>query len=145
MKYEKLRKLFIVQTTQSIIAICIVYIVETISAAHFLSFAEYCTPDIALAVCSGYLGAFFGRWSENWWDGVIISIIGLFFSAMLYGISQFFQNDMTVLFMRVLLAYYVVSMLLEYLVCPLIKSKCNASQTKKEDYEEYIGYKNRDV
>ena len=143
MKAYNILKQFKVEVLQTILAIIIVFMVKTISAGRFLSYAEYCTSDIALAVCSGYLGEFFGRWSEQWWDGVILSAIGLLFSAMLYGISTFFQNDVVVVFISVLLIYYAVSLLFKYFVLPWIKNKWDTRV--KTDFEDYIGYKDRDI
>ncbi len=140
MSKEKLRKQFLVQVIQTLIAICIVFMVKTISAKQFLTLKEYCTSDIVLAFCSGFLGAFLSRWSEHWWEYVILPIIGLLFSAILYGVSLGITNEMVPIFIYVLAAYYGISIVLEYIICPIIgnKSKCKSSFS-----EEYIGYKYR--
>ena len=135
MSKEKLRRQFLVQVTQTLIAICIVFMVKTIAAGSFLSIEGYCTADIVLAFCSGYLSAFFSRWSEHWWDNVIFSVVGLLFSAILYGLLLQGTNGIVVIFVYILAIYYVISLTLEYIICPCVKSR-----SKTFTPVEYIGY-----
>ncbi len=137
MQTEDLKKNFFVQIIQTMVAISIVFMVRTVSSGRLLSLAGYCTSDVILAFCSGYLSLFFCRWSECWWDNVIISVLGLLFSSILYGLSFYANNNMVTIFVCILAGYYFIGMLLEYCICPMLKLRKNSIVVNEEE----LGYK----